>query len=71
MGGFLRGNGLLFGHAPARRNADPPKRIGASIAQGSFKVIGSSTSGARACLRNVSRRLGDSSTRKMPDLAIE
>ena len=33
---------------PERENADPPKRIGASCAQGSFKVIGPPTFGARA-----------------------
>ena len=31
-------------------NADPPKRTGVSCAQGSFKVIGPPTSGARAYL---------------------
>jgi len=40
IGGFLRDNGLLLDDSPTRHNAGPPKRIGASFAQGSFKVIG-------------------------------
>jgi hypothetical protein len=32
------------------KNTNPPQRTGASIAQGSFKVIGPPTSGARAYL---------------------
>jgi hypothetical protein len=50
IGRLLGENRLLLDDSPTRKNADPPKRTGASFAQGSFKVIGPPTSGARACL---------------------
>ena len=39
----------MTGFCPPQKNADSHTRIGASCAQGSFKVIGPPTSGARAC----------------------